>query len=83
MHYILHIFFLSLLCINIFKRNKMFCYRLFAINLGLEFRTPEEYFMSQKPAKFNMPEFDPVRKNSPFVSKARIQFLFLKQEYNF
>ncbi|XP_039262628.2 bifunctional polynucleotide phosphatase/kinase-like [Styela clava] len=33
--------------------------RLFAMNLEIDFKTPEEYFLSQKPVKFNMPEFDP------------------------
>ncbi|XP_066262321.1 uncharacterized protein F21D5.5 [Euwallacea similis] len=33
--------------------------RLFALNIGIKFYTPEEYFLQQKPAKYKMPEFDP------------------------
>lgn len=32
----------------------------FALNIGVKFYTPEEFFMFQKAAPFNMPEFDPV-----------------------
>lgn len=32
----------------------------FAVNIGVKFYTPEEFFMFQKAAPFNMPEFDPV-----------------------
>ena len=34
--------------------------RLFAINAGLTFHTPEEFFLNQKAEKFNLPEFRPL-----------------------
>uniref|UniRef100_A0A672IUM8 PNK FHA domain-containing protein n=1 Tax=Salarias fasciatus TaxID=181472 RepID=A0A672IUM8_SALFA len=38
--------------------------RLFALNIGLQFHTPEEYFLGWKSAPYRLPEFDPKKLDS-------------------
>ncbi|XP_077982850.1 bifunctional polynucleotide phosphatase/kinase-like [Glandiceps talaboti] len=43
--------------------------RLFSMNIGVTFYTPEEYFLRSKTAPFEMPKFDPrsIDKNTPLL----------------
>ncbi|XP_065562164.1 uncharacterized protein F21D5.5-like isoform X2 [Artemia franciscana] len=41
------------------KKDHSIADRLFALNVGLKFYTPEEYFLGQKSVQYKMPEFDP------------------------
>ncbi|XP_056296598.1 bifunctional polynucleotide phosphatase/kinase [Pseudoliparis swirei] len=38
--------------------------RLFALNIGVQFHTPEEYFLGWKSAPYSMPSFDPRKLDS-------------------
>ncbi|KAK0089927.1 hypothetical protein PV325_004679 [Microctonus aethiopoides] len=41
------------------KKDHSMVDRLFALNVQLKFQTPEEHFLGQKPAKYNLPSFNP------------------------
>ncbi|XP_013389083.1 bifunctional polynucleotide phosphatase/kinase [Lingula anatina] len=56
--------------------------RLFALNIGIRFYTPEEYFLGHKPAPFNMPEFDPrdLKSDVTLLTPSTANITFGKQE---
>ncbi|XP_072024842.1 bifunctional polynucleotide phosphatase/kinase-like isoform X2 [Amphiura filiformis] len=56
--------------------------RLFALNIGLRFFTPEEYFLGHKKAKFSLPTFDPRRVNTdaPLLNPSTAELPSSKQE---
>ncbi|XP_064610929.1 bifunctional polynucleotide phosphatase/kinase-like isoform X2 [Liolophura sinensis] len=56
--------------------------RLFALNIGLKFFTPEEYFQGWKPAPFKLPEFNPnsLRADNPLTSPPDAKIISKNQE---
>lgn len=56
--------------------------RLFALNIGLKFYTPEEFFLDQKPAPFSLPEFDPraLNPNAPLFVPSQAKLIASRQE---
>ncbi|KAK3610289.1 hypothetical protein CHS0354_029752 [Potamilus streckersoni] len=56
--------------------------RLFALNIGLQFFTPEEYFFGQKTAPFDTPEFDPrtCKSTDPLLSPSNAKLASKSQE---
>ena len=56
------------------KRNKdhSCADRLFALNIGIKFYTPEEYFLKSKPKPYVMPKFDP--RNLPTLRYPDIKY---------
>jgi len=45
--------------------------RLFAMNIGCPFSTPEEYFLGAKQVKYKLPDFDPkkLKTNQPLIKE--------------
>lgn len=41
------------------KKDHSCCDRLFAMNIGLKFYSPEEYFWKARPEAFKLPTFNP------------------------
>lgn len=52
------------------KKDHSSADRFFAINVGIKFYTPEEYFLKSKPVSFSMPEFDP--RNLPIFEPPKV-----------
>lgn len=56
--------------------------RLFAMNLGLKFYTPEEYFLGQRPVAYKEPSFNPraFEVSGPLLHPSNADLTSVKQE---
>ena len=59
--------------------------RLFAINLGLKFYTPEEYFLGQRPVAYKEPSFNPraFETSAPLLDPPHSALISTKQEVHY
>lgn len=63
------------------KKDHSCCDRLFAINNGLKFYTPEEYFWKSCPVEFSLPKFNPndVMANIKYTDSKSVLFSAKKE----
>ncbi|XP_058806617.1 uncharacterized protein F21D5.5 isoform X2 [Phymastichus coffea] len=64
------------------KKDHSLADRLLALNLGLNFQTPEEHFLGQKEASYNAPAFDPkeASKNTVLCEPSQTKLTSDEQE---
>lgn len=56
------------------KKDHSVSDRLFALNLGIKFKTPEEFFMGQRPQEYTMPLFNPKKVLESLPNNNHIQY---------
>lgn len=64
------------------KKDHSLADRLFALNVGVPFFTPEEHFLNQKAVKYQLPVFDPkvLKDDSDVCDPSGAQMSSKKQE---